>query len=105
MTGMNGSIGSCSGKMAECDATPRASGVAQAGGSGAGRDADRAGDARPAKAAVPVRILRQILLVIVLRVIELWRRDYFRGDCAVARTLQFGPERVAAPFCRAFLRV
>src|SRR5262245_25980280 len=48
------------------------------------RDARLAGHPGAAEAAVAVWILRQVLLVVILRVIELGRRHDFGGDPAVA---------------------
>ena len=50
--------------------------------------ADRAGDARAADAAVPVRVLREVLLVVVLGVVERPRRLDLGRDLAVARALE-----------------
>ena len=63
------------------DVTRRGEDDQQRQGSVSG-DAHRAGDARPAKAAVPVRVLRQVLLVIVLGVVELRRRKNLGRDGA-----------------------
>src|SRR5437899_2579667 len=64
----NGSIGR--------EITPRASRC--------GTDSDWTSDARPPEAAVAVGILRQVLLVILLGVVELRRRQDLRRDRAVA---------------------
>src|SRR5215218_2848886 len=50
--------------------------------------ADRAADTRSAEAAVAVRVLLQVLLVVRLGVVELARRRQFRGDLAVAGAAQ-----------------
>src|SRR5438045_3015508 len=51
-------------------------------------EADLARHAGPAQTAVTVRVLRQVLLVIVLRVVELWRGDDLRGDPPVSGLAQ-----------------
>ena len=64
-------------------ATPN---VGAARSSGASGDANRAGHASAAQAAVAVGILREVLLMVVLGVIELWRRQDFGRDRAIARS-------------------
>ena len=49
------------------------------------RDADWAGHARAAEPAVAVRVLREVLLVVRLRVVELGRRQDLGRDRTVAR--------------------
>src|SRR5215468_9589813 len=51
-------------------------------GAGRGHETDRAADARPAESAVPARVLREVLLVVVLGVVELGGRQDLRGDRA-----------------------
>ena len=58
-------------------------------------DPNRAGHARAAETAVAVRVLGQVLLVVVLGVVELGRRDDLRRDRAVAGLRQLRLERVA----------
>src|SRR6476469_3971825 len=52
--------------------------------SGADAGPDRAADAGPAEAAVPVRVLRQVLLVIILGEIERRAVEDLGGDGPVA---------------------
>ena len=58
-------------------------------------DADRAADAGAAEAAVAVRVLREVLLVVVLGVVELRRRHDLGRDRAVAGRGQLLLKRVA----------
>src|SRR5688572_11631619 len=51
-------------------------------------ETDGAADARPTEAAVAVRVLRQVLLVVVLGVVERPCRRDLRRDLAVARAPQ-----------------
>src|SRR5206468_8934212 len=60
-----------------------------------GSDANRAAHAGAAEAAIPVRILREVLLMVVLGVVELGRRLDLRRDRAVSRRGQLLLERVA----------
>ena len=57
--------------------------------------ADRTAHARAAEAAVAVRVLREVLLVVVLGVEELWRRKNFSRDRPVACARQFFLEGIA----------
>src|SRR4051812_42383704 len=54
------------------------------------RQADRAGDAGAAEAAVAVRVLREVLLVVRLGVVERPRRRELGRDLAVAGAAQLG---------------
>src|SRR5205823_9397079 len=55
----------------------------------------RAGDAGAAQAAVAVRVLRQVLLVVVLGVVERAGRRDLGADRAVARVREDGLVRLA----------
>ena len=55
------------------------------------RNPDWAAHARAAEPAVAVRVLREVLLVVVLGVVELGRRQDLRRDRAVARRRQAPP--------------
>src|SRR6266581_7633393 len=68
-------------------------------------DADRAAHAGATEAAVPVPILREVLLMVVLGVVELGRRLDLRRDRAVSRRGQLLLERVARSLGRAPLIV
>ena len=60
-----------------------------AGGESAGvGEADRAAQTGAAHAAVPARVLGEVLLVIVLRVVERVEREDLGGDVAVPRAAQ-----------------
>src|SRR5215471_17513018 len=69
------------------------------------RQTDLAGHASPADAAVAVGILRQVLLVVVLGVVELRRRQDLGGDFPEARLAQRLLVVVARPFRGGVLRL
>src|SRR4051812_19201031 len=69
------------------------------------RDADRAGHTRPADAAVAVRDLVQVLLVVVLGEVERSRREHLGGDLVEAALGQPRAERLAGAGRRLELRV
>ena len=50
---------------------------------GSDRDAGRTGDSRAPVAAIAVRVLGEVLLVVVLGVVERSGVEYFRGDAAI----------------------
>src|SRR5947207_172014 len=54
---------------------------------------DRAGDTRAAEPAIAVRVLREVLLVVRLRVVERPRLGELRRDLAVARARELGAVR------------
>src|SRR3954454_4791139 len=62
--------------------------------------ARRTGDTGASKSAVPGGILREVLLVIVLRVVELGSRHNFGRDPAVTGPCQLLLVRVPGPLCR-----
>src|SRR5436190_10133782 len=72
-----------------------------AGASRTDRHSDGTGDARPPEAAVPIRIFREVLLVVVLGVVELGRGQDLGRDRAVARGGELNLEPVARQLRRA----
>src|SRR3989475_110795 len=66
-------------------------------------DADRTRDAGAAEAAVAVGILREILLVVLLRVVELRRGQNLRRDRTVAHSGEPLLIRITRSLRRAFL--
>src|SRR5881397_855530 len=70
-----------------------------------GSGANRAAHAGAAEAAISVRVLREVLLMVVLGVVELGRRLDLRRDRAVSRRGQLLLKRVARSLGRALLIV
>src|ERR1700694_2604065 len=71
----------------------------------AGANSHRAADPGSAQAAVAARILREVLLMVVLGVVELRRRNNLGRDGSVAGLLEFALKRIARGLGRCPLRV